>query len=256
MPNAIYFNGEHLPQPEGQYVLWCDVMGASRQLVSSIHVAANHIFRLHSAFASAVQGTDAYTYAVMDGVFVACASRDQMIAIIRTAFCLLAQQFVAAKGAQRMFMVRGGLAFGPALHGRDVPPDAFFGEFGDGRVHSEDEYSNSTLPLVKDQLMLSPAMAWAHAVESSAPPFGVFVHESALAMPQAVSPDDHGFSSYLFRWWPGDDDGRKLAALTAHQVDYYLANARGNSQALGYSRDRIQRHRDLAIEYFGNRWPT
>jgi hypothetical protein len=203
-----------------------------------------------------VQQSDTCLYAVMDGVFVACTSHEEMVHIIRSAFGLLAQEFVAGRGFQKMFMVRAGLAFGPTIHGRNTPGLAFFGDFGDGAAYPQEDYEQSRMPGVKNQLMLSPAMAWAHDVEHTAPPFGIFVHESAQAMPQSVAAQDRGFNSYLFRWWTSDDDSRRLASLTANQVVFYLSHARKNSLALGYSEDRIARHERMAREYFGKRWSS
>lgn len=251
----IFFNSEYLPDPKVEYILWCDVMGQGRQMIRSMHMATNHLFRLHTAFGSYAGQTNVRTYPVMDGVYVTCNTYECIVDIIRFAFGLLAREFIAAHGARRKFMIRAGLAFGPTLHGRDVPDEAFYDEQNGEREYSRDSYERSEMPAIKNQIFLSPAMAWAFEVERQAPPFGIFVHESAQAMPQAVNPRDRGFSASFFRWWAADEDGRRLAQLTAHQVEYYLAKARMESLSLGYSLDRIDCHRAMAVEYFASFWP-
>ena len=88
MESHVYFDSEFLPRARGEYIAWCDVMGSGRTLSRSLHQAANSIFKLHAAFSIAQNVSEGIRcYAMMDGVYITCASREGIQKLLRQAFC-------------------------------------------------------------------------------------------------------------------------------------------------------------------------
>lgn len=147
-------------------------------------------------------------------------------------------------------MMRAGLAFGPTLHGADIPEEAFFGTFNNGVVVEREALTESQLNYARSQVLLSPAMVSAFQAEKLAPPFGIYVDDSAKSYP-ILSTAQHGYISNLFQWWILDHEAREIATALYNQILFYLSKAETHSVGMGYPIDSIDRHRKLAIEYFG-----
>ena len=171
--------------------------------------------------------------------------------VLRNAFCELAKEFVHTPGTSNMHMMRAGLAFGPTLHGADIPAEAFFGTFNDGREIQAETFAQSPLSQVRLQVLLSPAMVLAYNAEKSAPPFGIYVDDSAKGYPSLCSYSDGSYISNLFQWWILDDEAREIATALYGQILFYLSKSETHSVGMGYPIDAIRRHRELAVEYFG-----
>jgi len=248
----LYFNSKHMPPPRGEFIAWCDGMGTGRCLSRSLHEAANSVFKLHSAFSIAQSGiTGVRFYPVVDGVYITSPSRNMMNKVLRNAFCELAKEFVHTPGTANMHMMRAGLAFGPTLHGADIPAEAFFGTFNDGREIEAEAFAQSPLSQIRLQVLLSPAMVLAYNAEKCAPPFGIYVDATAKGYPSLCSNSDGSYISNLFQWWILDDEAREIATALYDQVLFYLSKAETHSIGMGYPIDAIRRHRELAFEYFG-----
>ena len=161
METHIYFDTEFLPEARGEYIAWCDGMGTGRTLSRSLHQAANSVFKLHSAFSIAQSMSEGVRcYAVMDGVYVTCASQEGMCKVLRLAFCELGREFINKPGINNMHMIRAGLAFGPAIHGMDVKEEAFLGTYH-GYTITRDMFEHSPLSRIRNHILLSPAMVLA-----------------------------------------------------------------------------------------------
>ncbi len=249
----LYFNSAHLPSATGEYVLWCDGMGTGRALMTSLHHAANFIFKLHHAFGAAVTAAGVgAVYPIMDGMYVSAPLRKDMERIIRHAFQDLAEEFLNHAGdIPRQFMVRGGVAYGPTIHGASIAEEAFV--HGVGTQHeaaNRAAFQVSRLNQTRSHLLLSSAMVPAYNSESSASPFGVFIDDSALSVPQLVDPADRGFPSKMWRWWHGSHSAHQVAGNLANAVLNYLNQAETQTHGLSYPVDAITKHRNLAKEYF------
>jgi hypothetical protein len=252
MKTNLYFDTTHLPIPRGEYVAWCDCMGTGRCLVRSLHRAASSVFKLHAAFSIAQEQSDGIRcYPVMDGVYVASPTRETMRSALCRAFCELAKEFIGSRGTGRMHMIRAGLAYGPTLHGPDIDQEAFIGTTRTGRTISREEFESSPLNRTRHQVLLSPAMVSAYQAEKLAPPFGIYIHDSAKGYPQLADSKDPGFNTNLLQWWKGDEEGEVVLPLLYEQVLFYLEKAETHSVGMGYPRESIERHRNLAIEYLG-----
>lgn len=251
METHIYFNAEFLPEVRGEYIAWCDGMGTGRTLSRSLYQAANSVFKLHSAFSIAQSMSEGVRcYAVMDGVYVTCASREGMCKVLRLAFCELGREFINKPGIKHMHMIRAGLAFGPVIHGMDVEERAFHGRYH-GYTITRDMFKNSQLSRIRHHILLSPAMVLAYRAEKFAPPFGIYVDNTAKCYQQLVNPADTGFESSLSQWWAGDPGAKQIARDLYKQIKFYLDKCETHSVGSEYPRERIRTHRELAEEYFG-----
>ena len=251
METHLYFDSQHLPAAKGEFVAWCDGMGTGQCLSRSLHGAANSVFKLHSAFSIARQSLSAVRcYPVMDGVYVTSPTRGDMQKVLKSAFDELAREFINRPRIKNMHMMRAGLAFGLTLHGADISDEAFYGTYH-GYTTTRDMFEQSSLDDVRHHVLLSPAMVLAYEAERSAPPFGVFVDDSAKSYPQLSDGSGSGFQSSLYQWWAGDDATRQTAAKLYEQIKFYLNKSDTHSVGLQYPRERIEKHRMLAEEYFG-----
>lgn len=252
MKTDLYFNSKYLPPSQGEFIAWCDGMGTGRCLSRSLHRAANSVFKLHTAFSIAQsETTGVRCYPIMDGLYITSPSRNMMNRVLRNAFCELAKEFVHTPGTANMHMMRAGLAFGPTLHGADIPEEAFFGIFNDGREMDSKTFAQSPLSQVRLQVLLSPAMVLAYNAEKLAPPFGIYVDDTAKCYPGLCPNSDGSYISNLFQWWILDDEAREIATALYDQILFYLSKAETHSVGMGYSIEAIHRHKELVVEYFG-----
>jgi hypothetical protein len=192
------FNADHLPEMASEYVAWVDVMGTQVAMSRSIKITANFIFKLHIA-ALRAQFAGIQIYPVMDGFYASTPNRNQMLSFLRTVFKSVAEEFNATVEPHHRFMIRGGLAFGPVIHGRDVGQCAT-------ELQNNLPYSNS--------ILLGMPMVQAHLSERDAPPFGVFVHESA----RVFAPDETEPLHWI--WWKWDDPLRAREEESCARVGF------------------------------------
>lgn len=252
---ALYFNSEFLPPIKGEYLAWCDGMGTGQALGSSLHRAGNFIFKIHRAFWNAMgrlpDGHGVRIYPVMDGMYLTTPNRKRFQQVLRDALSDLASEFVATRDFFHRFLVRGGIAYGATMHGSDVSEDAFVR--GIGTAHEEanrQDFRDSHLNRSRDRLLLGAAMVPAYAAESLAPPFGFYVDDSALSIPQLVDPLDKGFHSKFWRWWAPNHPSTAITRQLWPVLWAQFGEADRRAREIGYPKESIQKHRDLALEYF------
>ena len=240
MESGLYLNKDMLPVPIGEYVLWCDGMGTGQELNRNLERSAVFVFKLHAAFLKASEGLlEVNFYPVMDGMYITCPHRKTIEDLVAEAFFLLAKDFITSHGTQNMFMVRGGIAFGPVIHGKDIC-DSAFGSIG----------VNNT---VKNAILLSPAMVAANKVESKAPPFGIYVDDSAKTSPVLSNSSDKGFISSLYQWWSKErhSDKRYILENLYHNINHYFQKSKIHSIGMNYPIEKIVFHEKLLEEYLG-----
>lgn len=232
-----YFNAQYLPEPKNEYVCWLDIMGTKSSMSNSIKMSANFIFKLHATILEH-QYKDVNLYPIMDGVYLTSASKQSITRLLAEIFKELADLFINEQTPYYKFLVKASLAYGPIIHGNSLPPEA------NDIFERQSSYRNS--------LMLGLPMVQAFQSEGQAPPFGVFVHESA----RAFSPDSEDF--FQLRWWqwyryiPGMSSKQKndLASNILKNLKDYYAWVEKHAFQLDYKMDRIQVHKEMAIEYF------
>lgn len=225
-----FFDAQHMPPPEDAYVAWFDVMGVQATMSRSLHVTANFVFKLHVAILEA--RSDAIVlYPVMDGVYVVSRHGESMRLFLKKAFSSLANLFVATQELHHCFVVKSALAFGPIVHGSSIPPEC------SGTLSMDNAYRN--------QLLLGMPMIQAFQGERKAPPFGVYVHESARAF---APPGEDVFKFIWWSWFHSEHSG--LSRNLSHKLDEYFAWCDSRSGSIEYGRERIEAHWRMAREYF------
>ena len=149
-----------------EYVCWIDIMGTRNIMSESIQKAANFILRFHSCVIDAI-GTEEQVryYPLMDGVFITAPNAEIITKIISMVFYKTASLFLTEDRNGHRFIIKGSLAYGQIAHGNTIDNDIC------PTISANDSYRNT--------LMLGMPMIQAISSERIAPPFGVFIHESA-----------------------------------------------------------------------------
>jgi hypothetical protein len=229
MAMPIPFNAGALPPMQSEYVAWIDVMGTQSSMSRSINATANFIFKLHIAALQA-SGPNVRLYPVMDGFYVACPDRNVMLDFLRGVFRTVADEFNGETEPHHRFCIRGGLAFGPVIHGRDCG-------------HCAPDLQNNVAH--RDKILLGMPMVQAHLAERSAPPFAVFVHESARVFaPNGVEP-------LHWVWWKWGTGNAQVTWTTLKvNLPAHLEWCANRSQTIEYSPERIETHKSMVKQYF------
>lgn len=226
----LYFDAAHLPPPTPEYVAWVDVMGTQVSLSRSLPTSANFIFKLHIAALQAAN-QNITLYPVMDGLYAASANQGDILDFLRSIFEEVAVEFNSTNAPQHRFIIRGALAFGPVVHGRNVQPPASHALAGNTRY--------------RDSILLGLPMVQAHLSERNAPPFGVFVHDSA----RSFAPAGNRPVSYV--WWPWKDTNNQNTWTSLGQnLNQHFDWCADRAMPLDYASDRIKVHKEMATQYF------
>lgn len=224
-----YFDARRLPPSQPAYVTWLDLMGTRATMSRSLPVVANFVFKLHAACLD--YSNDALAlYPVMDGVYVVAQDQAALKGFLRSVLGALANLFLSTPERHHRFVPKAAVAFGPVIHGRDVPRESSF---------TLDQH-----PDYRASILLGLPMIQAYEGERQAPPFGVFVHESARAFAPPATPPFHCV------WWPwyGSEPGLSIKLLEG--LNEYYASCEAHSLAIQYEADRITQHRKQAEQYF------
>lgn len=234
---GIFFDSLYLPEPHYDYVCWLDVMGTANQMLRSLPISANFIYKLQCAVLEAGEEiglgrAGVRLYPVVDGIYITSPRRMPLEKLVNQALCRIALTFLNEEKPFHQFLVRGAVSFGPVYHGCDLPPEA--------------SYTLSNHNVIRDSMLMGLPMAQAYQEEREAPPFGIAVHASA----RAFAPDaDRPFRFVWLNWFdycdPKVDSLRLLEKLRK-----YFSWQLDHSTVTGYQEDRIRRHLRLATEYF------
>lgn len=214
-----------------QYVFWLDLMGARNAMKLSLPRAARSVMKIHlAALLSKQEHPELEINPVMDGVYGYVRTRVSLQTCLRQIFRTLANVFVQESEASNRFMVRAGIAFGPLVPGISLAEGAEL-------LRENREYLGGTA--------IGMAISHAYEAEGSAPPFGVYIHESA----RAFAPVPHGYPYYtnLYKWFDDDD---ALTWATRRTLLEHFDWLEKNPTASQYEPEALKRHKSLATEYF------
>jgi len=235
-PRGIYFNSALLPEPAYQYVCWLDVMGTASQMLRSLPIAANFIFKLHCAVLEACEEVraaenDIRLYPMMDGMYVTAARRGPLQSLLNQALCRLAITFLREEKPFHQFLVRGAVAFGPVYHGVMLP---------DETADVLADYSH-----IRDSILVGLPMAQAFEAEREAPPFGIAAHSSARGF---APTGDKPFRFIWLDWFRAAKPPIHPQEMLSKLEAYFDWQAKHHNMS-GYDPQRIEYHRQLAREY-------
>lgn len=239
-----YFDSDipELPEPKERYVCWMDVMGTSAISSRSITEAAVKVFKLHISAISSFEELPEWCqkrvkmYPMMDGVYAVSKSKTALQRLLEYIFVSLGKDTVDAEELHHVLAIRAAVAYGPIIEGNRING---YNDVLEGTDHQERTMVG--LPIVQSFLS-----------EEKAPPFGVFIHESA----RAFAPDRE--DPFQFVWWKWfrsshDEHNHEDLALEIRQkLKEYYDWGRQNSKRIGYSEDKINEHEELAEQYLPN----
>jgi hypothetical protein len=210
------------------FVAWLDALGTKSALLVSHARAANFVMKIHAV---CLEARDDYPpvrlFPMNDGIYAVSSDRKQLKRFLATILSDIADVFIAEPVAKHRFMVRGAIAYGSVSHGDQLHGNNY-------ELRHNDSYIKN--------IILGMPLAQAVDAERVAPPFGIFVHESARMVPT-----EGAWSDVLWRWWSDDEKCRTLhEKILAH-----LAWAEANPIGSMYPKDALERHRRATEEYFG-----
>lgn len=205
-------------------------MGTQASMSRSLSITANFIFKLHTAALQAPHA-NVRLYPVMDGLYAASPSQTDILEFLRSVLAQVAAEFNAETTMQHRFVVRGGLAFGPVVHGSSVAPTA------SPIVGVNSQY--------KDAILLGMPMVQAHLSEALAPPFGIQIHESARVFaPAGTNPLHH-----VWWTWSNAAHGHVWSTLKTELFSYFEW-CKERALRIHYPVDRIEAHHEMVRQYF------
>ena len=224
----LIFNAGHLPQPSQEFVAWVDVMGIQVSMSRSLAKSANFIFKLHTAALQA-PNQNVKMYPVMDGFYASAANQKDILDFLNSVMGAIANVFINEASMEHRFLAKGALAFGPLIHGNAIPNAA------SPALHGNQQY--------RDSLLLGMPMVQANTCERLAPPFGIYVHESA----RTFSPP--GDKPINFIWWKWRNPNDPVWGQLRTALDNYFDWCEKRAGAIEYELSRIDAHRTMARQY-------
>jgi len=235
----LFFDGDELPEASLEYVAWVDVMGTQVSMSRSLRQSANFIFKLHIA-AHLAPKNNVRIYPVMDGFYASAKSQDDMLEFLKSVMHDVASQFIQEKVMHHCFIARGALAYGPVIHGNDVPEDAF--------RESDKVPARQVVPAHRNMILLGLPMVQAHTHERQAPPFGIFVHESARTFAPSAGELKNGEPIH-FIWWKWRPNDSSFWNDLGVKLEEYYDWCEERADAIGYEASRIKAHRSMAKQH-------
>lgn len=212
-------------KPSNKYVCWIDTMGTQNIMSESLAKASNYILKLHSCLFQAASELEAIMiYPVMDGAYITCANKKVLTVVLKKAFSSLANIFLQEKDNGKRFVVRASLAFGDIIDGNMITEDV--------TEHIPTDY--------KQNILLGMPIVQAYKSEKNAPPFGIFIHESARKFD-----DEHKIQGRTFKWW-----NQKYSQELCGAICEYFEWCRYNSLLLEMDEKKIDNYIKLAKSYF------
>lgn len=149
-----------------EYVCWIDTMGTKNTMSDSFEKAANFMIRFHSIVIESLKDADEVRfYPVMDGIYLTSLKWESIRKVISRIFTSCAEVFINEEIIAHRFVIRGAIAFGQVSHGTDITENVC------KNIFDHEKYKNT--------LLMGMPMIQAFTSENCAPPFGLYIHESA-----------------------------------------------------------------------------
>jgi hypothetical protein len=224
-----YFNPAKVPEPTKEFVAWVDLMGCSN-LMAQLKVVSIAIFKLHVAALDTLKVLDIRNlilYPVMDGFYATTTSQKDMMRFLTDVFYRVSIVFLEdSDKPQLQFLIKGAVSFGDIYHGRMLKVEAA------KRLDENQQY--------RDSILIGQPVVDAHQSESSAPPFGIALHESAR----------EGFDlTEREVWWNWFNEEFNAKNFYSELNKYFNWNLDQKENG-GYKIERIIVHDALSKRYF------
>ncbi|WP_058825921.1 hypothetical protein [Haloferax sp. Q22] len=226
----VYTDSDQLSGVTKEYVCWLDLMGIQNTMATSVETSAIDILNLHVAVDEAMDRDEVTHYPIMDGVYLTSKSKDSMLELLQDVFAKLAKDNIENRKPQYVYIPRASLAFGPIVHGENLD-DGVNEEFITGSDYAE-------------SLLLGLPMIQAVQNEPKAPPFGIYIDESARAFaPSGQEPIERTWYDWFI--FLKDDIDELLYNTLEEYYDWCLEN----SHRINYPKEDIEKHQTKAEQY-------
>jgi hypothetical protein len=221
--------------PTNEYIGWIDVMGSESIMLRSLRIASNFVMKLHIAALRASKIINVVElYPVIDGIYLCSSSQKPILQFIDFVYSTLADVFIDETDNFQRFLVRGGLAYGPVMKGSSA-------------LNCCDELKSNNA--YTKQVLIGPPLTQAFKIEEQSSPFGMAVHESVRSF---APKDERVLSLTHYKWWKyatRSNDSSRAEKVSKILLTYFEWCSK-HSLELGYKKESIARHKEIAIEYF------
>lgn len=209
-----------------EYVCWLDIMGTRSTMSESFEKAANFLLRFHSCVISAVKDEEKlHYYPVMDGVYIASPQKEALAKALKSILNNLSDIFIEEEHINHRFVIRGAIARGDIAHGCNITSEIC------DIVASAGDYKNT--------VMMGLPMIQAYTSEHLAPPFGIYIHESAR-VPNALQ-------GRFFAWCKSD---KRL--MLKQKINEYFDWCSTYFNYLEMDKIKIEHYRQMNKEHLTN----
>lgn len=215
-----------------EYICWIDIMGTKNTMTESFQKAANFLLKFHCCVLEVLKDEPNVTYyPMMDGIFITSKKHNTIRRVINKIFTSVANIFLSEDQNFHRFLIKGAIAFGYIAHGNSITANVC------PSLADKDNYKRS--------IMFGLPMIQAFKSEHIAPPFGVYIHESARK-PQLLQ-------GRYYNWtFLPKTDKKKLFECILSYFDWcsYFNNS------LELEPSKIELYKKLTQEYFTDRTQT
>lgn len=221
----IYFTDTGISPEEG-FVVWLDMMGASSIMKRSLKMSMNFIARIHIAalVCNKDLSSNLTLYPVMDGIYIFSNNERTIKQFLKCFYNKIYEYFsYLDKSNDKKFLIRSSIAYGKVYQGININ-----GKHSD--VLSEKD-------CYKQSLLIGMPMIQAYETEKLAPPFGIYVHESARFAGD--------FPYTWFRWFE-----RRKSKSIGKEIISYFNWCKKRPHMIEYPEIKINEHEKIVKEYF------
>ena len=219
----IYFNDADFPDMKNEYVLWVDIMGTKSCMGSSVRTSSIFICKLHAEIIEAKTASIS-VYPMMDGAYIVSESEDAMKTFINKLFYSLSNVLINENVDYHKFLIKGAIAYGPVIHGKDIPRSC------SASFTKDQDYV--------DNILLGLPMIQASKGEKMAPPFGIYCDESVRIASK----------EFAHRWykWFSQSKGKSVKSA----IKKYFEYSKAHYYEIDYPLEKINEHMEKAEQYF------
>ena len=210
------------------YVCWIDIMGTKTIMSESFQRAVNFILRFHACCLQSIRENRSLRfYPLMDGCFIIAKDQRSISSALNLIIGNMAELFVGEKTLAHRFVIRGALAYGELSQGESITEDVCL------EISKAENY--------RQGLLFGLPMIQAYTSEKNAPPFGIYIHESARKV--------GSFQGRYYSWCNDlQINDRMVSALHS-----YFAWCKRFSYYLEMEPQKIDYYDKLVSEYYSNR---
>ncbi|OJV92039.1 MAG: hypothetical protein BGO43_03300 [Gammaproteobacteria bacterium 39-13] len=208
-------------------------MGISCLMKRSVFTAAIIISRFQKLLSQQfIQSEKFCIYPIMDGAFITSKSKQDLLNFLENVFVSLSDNFVNENNNFYKFIVRACISYGLVGHGNDI---------------DDLDFKN------KDKLVFGLPIIQSFTQEHKAPPFGIYIHQSARLMAPLVNEktgDDFDHKPFSTRWYVWFKNNESMQRELLLRLNEYYDWCESQSYSLPYDTNKVKKHKEMAKQYF------